>query len=108
MNDRFRVVSPHLLKSNKAAALAYDPSSNAAPRLIGKGGGPIADRILQLAQAKGIPIHQDTGLVNFLMRIDIDQQIPSELYSAVAAILAMLWASGQQTSNRSSAQAPPK
>lgn len=106
MNDRVRVVSPHLLKSNKAAALAYDPKSNAAPRLVGKGGGPIADRILQLAQAKGIPIHQDTGLVNFLMRIDIDQQIPSELYTAVAAILAMLWASGQQPTNRSS-EPPP-
>ena len=90
----------------KAVALAYDPMADAAPRLVGKGSGPMADRILALANAKGIPIHKDPGLIQFLMRVDLEERIPAELYAAVASVLAMVWVADRAAADRSS-EAPP-
>jgi flagellar biosynthesis protein len=79
----------------KAVALAYDPLADGAPRVVGKGGGPVAERIIDLARERGIPIHSDPGLLSFLMRVDFDDRIPPELYGAVAAVLALAWAADQ-------------
>ena len=75
----------------KAAALAYDPMSDSAPRLVGKGTGPVAEKMISIAQERGIAIHKDPGLLGFLMRVDLEEKIPSELYTAVATVLAMVW-----------------
>lgn len=80
----------------RAAALAYDPMADSAPRLVGKGGGPIAERMVALAKERGIPIHKDPGLLGFLMRVDLEEKIPSELYAAVATVLAMVWTADRQ------------
>lgn len=79
------------MSSPKAVALAYDPLRDGAPRVIGKGAGPVAERILAIAQERSIPIHSDPGLLSFLMRVDLDERIPPELYAAVAAVLALTW-----------------
>lgn len=91
---------------SKAVALAYDPLSDAAPRLIGKGSGPLADRILALAKAKGIPIQKDPGLIEFLMRVDLEERIPSELYAAVASVLAIVWVADRAAADHSSEARP--
>jgi flagellar biosynthesis protein len=75
----------------RAAVLAYDPLADGAPRLVAKGHGDIAERMIALARANGLAVHQDAGLLNFLMRIDLEEQIPAELYIAVAAVLSLVW-----------------
>ena len=72
----------------RAAVLVYDPLADGAPRLVAKGHGEVAERMLALANANGLAVHQDAGLLNFLMRVDLEEQIPAELYTAVAAVLA--------------------
>lgn len=78
-------------KRTVAAAIKYDPDKDAAPRLTAKGKGYIADKIIELAKKHDIPIKSDPGLVEILSRLDIDEQIPMEVYRAVAEILAFVY-----------------
>jgi flagellar biosynthesis protein len=78
-------------KRTVAAAIKYDPDKDAAPRLTAKGKGYVADKIIELAKKHDIPIKSDPGLVEILNRLDIDEQIPLEVYRAVAEILAFVY-----------------
>jgi flagellar biosynthesis protein len=78
-------------KRTVAAAIKYDPDKDAAPRLTAKGKGYVADKIIELAKRHDIPIKSDPGLVEILNRLDIDEQIPMEVYRAVAEILAFVY-----------------
>ena len=82
----------------RAVALRYKPAEDDAPRVVAKGRGYLADKILELARAHNIPIREDKNLVQILSRLDLDQQIPPELYRAVAEILAFIYRVGQQAS----------
>lgn len=73
-----------------AVALRYDPQREAAPRVVAKGRGLIAEKILSQARQHYVPIHRDPQLVRILSRLRLDQEIPPQLYQAVAAILAFL------------------
>lgn len=84
----------------RAAALAYDPAADGAPKLIGKGGGLVAERIVEMAIERGIPVHADPGLLGFLMRVDLEERIPAELYVAVASVLAMVWTADHEAQRR--------
>ena len=75
----------------KAAAIRYEQGVDSAPRLIAKGKGAVADRILEIARRHGIPIRQDRDLVQVLASLDLYQEIPPELYKAVAEILAFIY-----------------
>ncbi|MBN2207955.1 MAG: EscU/YscU/HrcU family type III secretion system export apparatus switch protein [Candidatus Coatesbacteria bacterium] len=79
-------------KPRKATALGYDPSSSDAPRLIAKGAGHLAEKIIQIAREHDIPIKEDADLVEALMQLDVEETIPPELYKAVAEILAFIYA----------------
>ncbi len=79
-------------KRRVAAAIRYDPEKDAAPRVTAKGKGYVADRIIELAKAHDIPIKNDPGLAEILSRLDIDEQIPVEIYRAIAEILAFVYA----------------
>ena len=85
-------------KRTIAAAIQYDPEKDAAPRVTAKGKGYVADKIIELAKKHGIPVKNDPGLVEILSRLDIDEQIPVEVYRAVAEILAFVYS---LNSNRS-------
>jgi flagellar biosynthesis protein len=75
----------------QAVALAYtDPKR--APRLVAKGYGATADAIVQRARESGVYVHGSTHLVQLLMELDLDTQIPPALYLAVAELLAWLQA----------------
>lgn len=80
----------------RAVALGYDPQQNDAPRVLAKGSGLIAENIRQLAQEYGIPIHEDKQLAEYLMALDIYQEIPSEIYPIVAEILAFIYRMNQR------------
>jgi len=86
-----------------AAALRYAQGKDVAPRLTAKGKGTVADRILEIARRNGIPIREDRELVQVLASLDLYQEIPPELYKAVAGILVFLY-----SLNREAIQAPPE
>jgi len=75
----------------RAAALKYDRQQDQAPRLVAKGEGLVADRIIELARANDIPVHQDNALVDVLSRLDLDEQIPPDLYMVVADLLVFIY-----------------
>jgi flagellar biosynthesis protein len=72
-----------------AVALEYDGSS--APRITAKGRGEIAQRILALAEENEIPLHEDPDLVTLLSQLELGMEIPTNLYVAVAEVLAFTY-----------------
>lgn len=64
--------------------------------LIAKGKGHLADLILEKAKENGIPVQEDSSLVEVLSKLDIDQEIPSELYTLVAEILSFVYRSDRK------------
>lgn len=75
----------------KAAALKYDQEKNQAPTLVAKGKGDIAKNIIKLAQENNIPIKKDADLVELLSKLEIDQEIPPDMYKAIAEIFAFIY-----------------
>ncbi|WP_153109257.1 EscU/YscU/HrcU family type III secretion system export apparatus switch protein [Propionivibrio limicola] len=73
-----------------AVALTY-AQTDAAPRVVAKGRGVIAEQIISRAREHGVYVHQSPELVSLLMQIDLDQRIPPQLYVAVAELLAWLY-----------------
>lgn len=74
----------------RAVALRYDPARDRAPRVVAKGKGHTAEQILALARKNDVPVRDDPTLVAVLSRLRVDQEIPPEVYRAVAAVLAFL------------------
>jgi type III secretion system FlhB-like substrate exporter len=70
-----------------AVALQYENGTRDAPRLIAKGRGLVADRIVQLAEENGVVIESNTALAEALAGIELDDTIPLELYEAVAIVI---------------------
>lgn len=75
----------------KAVALKYDMQQDMAPRVIAKGRGHVAEHILATAQKNSIPVYQNKTLVNMLMALEIDREIPPELYKAIAEVMAYVY-----------------
>jgi flagellar biosynthesis protein len=78
-------------KPKQAVALRYKPETDEAPIVVAKGKGPVAEAILEKAKEHNIPIQEDPSLVEVLGKLDIQQQIPPELYRIVAEILAFVY-----------------
>lgn len=78
-------------KRQKAVALRYDASKDSAPRVAASGKGRLAEKIIELARASGVPIREDAALVEVLSRLDIGDEIPAETYVLVAEILAWVY-----------------
>lgn len=74
-----------------ATAIGYDPEKDNAPRVLASGKGKIAEQILALAHENKIPVHDDPVLVEALSQVDINQEIPPELYAVVAEVLAFIF-----------------
>lgn len=73
----------------KAAAIVYDQTG--APRIVAKGVGEVARKIIEAAEAEGIPIQKNEVLVQALMQVELTKEIPTQLYRAVAEILAFVY-----------------
>jgi flagellar biosynthesis protein len=84
-----------LKKRKKAVALKYDQevgrSEKAAPQVVAKGAGLVAEAILKKANEAGVYIHEDQDLVEVLSKVEIGAEIPDELYEAVAKVLAIVY-----------------
>lgn len=80
-----------LPRSPVAVALHYRPECERAPRVVAKGGGETAARILAIAKEHGVPLQQDPALAAALSRLDLNQEIPRQLYVAVAEVLRFVW-----------------
>jgi flagellar biosynthesis protein len=78
-----------------AIALAYG-RDDAAPRVLAKGRGLVAQAIIERAHQHGVYVHESRELVSLLMQVDIDQRIPPELYRAVAELLVWVYRLEQQ------------
>jgi flagellar biosynthesis protein len=74
----------------KAVALRYDPEKDKAPVVSAKGYGELAERIIKIAKEKNIPIVEDKDLVSALIRVEVFEEIPPELYRAVAKVLVFI------------------
>ena len=75
----------------KAVALKYDRLNDTAPTITAKGQGKVAENIISLALAHGVPVKDDPDLVEVLASLDISQEIPAEIYVAVAELLAFVY-----------------
>ena len=75
--------------AQKAAALKYDKETQSAPKVIASGKGAIAQKIIDKAREFDIPLFANEALVNSLIDLDLDKEIPSELYSTVVEVF--LW-----------------
>jgi flagellar biosynthesis protein len=74
-----------------AVALKYDTATENAPRVIAKGRGLVAEKIIALAREQGIPMREDPDLIQMLTQIDLDREIPPSLYKIVAELLAFVY-----------------
>ncbi|AUH49689.1 flagellar biosynthesis protein FlhB [Chromobacterium sp. ATCC 53434] len=77
-------------KRRSAVALSYQDGQR-SPRVVAKGYGQMAQRIIECAQEAGVFVHDSPELVSLLMQVDLDKHIPPELYRAVAEILAFVY-----------------
>ena len=72
-----------------AVALEYDGQN--APTVTAKGVHDIADRIVDIAIEHGVPLQRDDGLVNILSQVELGDEIPENLYRAVAEVIAFAY-----------------
>ena len=78
-------------KDKKAVALRYNQTKENAPRVVAKGKGFIAEKIIKIAKENELPIKKDEDLVELLTKIDIDKEIPQNLYKAVAEVFSFIY-----------------
>ena len=74
-----------------AVALAYQRENNNAPKVVAKGSGYIAEKILATAKQNSVPVYKNKTLVSMLMAVELDREIPPELFQVVAEVLAYIY-----------------
>jgi len=78
-------------KQKKAVALKYNKGKDSAPKVVAKGKGYIAEKIIEAARENNVPLYEDKNLSQVLEALDLDTEIPPELYRAVAEVLAFIY-----------------
>ncbi len=78
-------------KKRTAVALRYDIEKDAAPTVLAAGRGVVADEILRIAKENEIPLYENPRLADLLSKLEIDAQIPAELYVLVAEVLFFVY-----------------
>jgi len=78
-------------KRKRAVALKYNGDKDSAPKVVAKGKGHIAEKIIEAARENDVPLYEDKNLSQVLEALDIDTEIPHELYRAVAEVLAFIY-----------------
>ena len=75
----------------EAVALRYDKGREDAPRVVAKGRGFVAQQLLSIAKRHSVPVYQNQTVTQLLMAVELDREIPPELYQAVANVLAYVY-----------------
>ena len=78
-------------RTRQAVALRYKPGADNAPKVAAKGKGYLAEKILEMARAHNVPIREDKNLVQILSRLELEQEIPPQVYQTVAEILSFIY-----------------
>ncbi len=78
------------MEKKKAIALRYDQGRDKAPVVVAKGVGELAEKIIETAKKHGVPVLEDKALISGLMKVEIYEEIPPELYRAVAKVLVFI------------------
>ncbi len=81
----------------KAVALKYDRSKDRAPRVTAKGKGEVANNIIKVAQLHKLPIKKDEDLIELLSKVEIDKEVPENLYKAVAELFSYIYKVSKKT-----------
>ncbi|CAD7286593.1 MULTISPECIES: FlhB-like flagellar biosynthesis protein [Campylobacter] len=84
-------INPQIPPKKKAVALGYNKSKDNAPKVLASGSGEVANNIMRLAREHDIPIKEDPDLVEILSKVEVNQEIPPNLYKAVAEIFSFLY-----------------
>ncbi len=79
------------MKQKKAVALKYDNQTQNVPKVTAKGEGQIATNIIKIAKENDIPIQEDKDLVEMLSKIELNKEIPPNLYKAVAEVFSFIY-----------------
>ena len=75
----------------KAIALAYTPQTDDSPKVVANGRGELAKQIISIAEQNNIPIKKDEDLIELLSKLEINDQIPPNLYKAIAEIFKFVY-----------------
>ena len=75
----------------KAVALQYDNSKDNAPKVTAKGDGKTAQKIIQIAKENGVALKKDEDLVELLSKVELDAEVPPQMYKAVAEVFTFLY-----------------
>ena len=78
-------------KNNSAVALKYQPGTDRAPKVTARGKGKLAKKIIDVAKEHDIYIHEDPDLIEILSALDINEEIPPDLYVVIAELLAFVY-----------------
>ncbi len=79
-----------------AIAIKYDREKDNAPRVVAKGLRLKAEKIKEIAKQHGVPFMKNTTLAGALYRVEVGEEVPEELYDAVAEVLNFVWALQQE------------
>ena len=95
-------------RPQRAIGLQYErESGEGAPRVVAKGSGPVAERILAIAEEHGVPVRHDPDLVEMLASAEVGQEIPVEVYGAVASLLTFLYRMNEDAKEAAKPPEPP-
>jgi flagellar biosynthesis protein len=83
-------------EDKKVVALKYEKYKDNAPKVVAKGKGEVAKKIIEVAKEHGVYIKEDPDLVEVLSGLDLYEEIPEDLYKVVAEILAFIYKSKQK------------
>jgi flagellar biosynthesis protein len=80
-----------IIEGKKRIAVALEYDGETAPKVTAKGVNDVADKIIDIATEHGIPLQQNDGLVDVLSQIDLGEEIPENLYKAIAEVIAFAY-----------------
>lgn len=89
-------------EKKKAVALKYQPKIDDAPKIIAKGQGKVAEKIIEIAKEHQLHIHNDPDLIEVLSQLDINKEIPPDLYIVIAELLAFVYSLNHSESSPNS------
>ena len=77
--------------NTKAVALKYKAYEDLAPKVIAKGKGELAEKIIEKAREFDVPLFQNEELVNMLLNVEVGEEIPPKMYEAVIEVFVWLY-----------------
>lgn len=77
--------------TKKAVGIGYEKGMDSAPKIVAKGTGYLAEKIIEKAKELGIHVKEDKNLVEILSALDLSQEIPEELYGVMAEIFTFVY-----------------